>query len=207
MSNLFHSQPAACRALATALFAIATGAAAEDGITASEVFVGTSNALTGPLAVCGGVTAGANAYLKVVNDRGGVNGRKIRYEVLDDAYSTQRAIGNVRRLISQDKAFALLSGCGTATGAAILNAIERENIPYLFPFVGLDALSQPPKKNVFSLLPLYGVQLTTMLDYVAKNRSDIKTAAVSMVTIAGHEAWAQLVRAKLTALGIKGQQP
>jgi len=203
MSNLFRLQPAARRAIMTAFFAIATGAAAEDGITANEVFVGTSNALTGPVAVCGAVTAGASAYLKVVNDKGGVNGRKIRLEVLDDGYSTQRAIGNVRRLISQDKAFALLSGCGTATGAAILSAIEREPIPYLFPYVGLDALSQPAKKNVFSLLPLYGAQLTTMLDYVVKNRSDIKTAAVSMITIAGHDAWVHVVRTKLSALGIK----
>jgi branched-chain amino acid transport system substrate-binding protein len=188
--------------IAAALCTAAASATAEDGITAKEVFVGTSNALTGPIAVCGAVTAGANAYLKSVNAAGGVNGRQIRYEVLDDGYSTQRAIGNVRRLISQDKAFALFSGCGTATGAAVLSAIERESIPYLFPFVGLDAMVQPAKKNVFSLLPLYGDQLTTILDYVAKNRG-VKTASLSMITIAGNEAWTKAVKAKLQQLGIQ----
>lgn len=190
-------------AAAAALCTAAMGAAAEDGISGNEVFVGTSNALTGPIAICGAVTAGANAYLKAVNNAGGVNGRKIRFEVLDDGYSTQRAIGNVRRLISQDKAFALFSGCGTATGAAVLSAIERESIPYLFPFVGLDAMVQPAKKNVFSLLPLYGDQLTTMLAYVAKNKPEVKTAALSMITIAGNEAWTKAVRDKLAAVNIK----
>lgn len=175
---------------------------AEDGVTASEILVGTTNALTGPLAVCGAVTAGANAYLQKINDQGGVNGRKIRYQVLDDGYSPQRAIGNVRRLLGQDKVFALLSGCGTATGAAVLSAIERDSVPYLFPFVGLDALSQPARKNVFSVVPIYGEQLPTIIDYAVKGR-DVKTAALSMINIAGHEAWIKAVRDKLAALNIK----
>ena len=74
------------------LCALSASAAAEDGVSAKEVFVGTSNALTGPIAVCGAVTAGANAYLNTVNKAGGIHGRQIRYEVLDDGYSTQRAI-------------------------------------------------------------------------------------------------------------------
>lgn len=89
-----------------------------------------------------------------------------------------------------------MSGCGTATGAAVLSAIERETVPYLFPFVGLDALSQPPRKNVFSLLPLYGNQLTTILDRAVEGR-DIKTAAIPMITIAGHDKWLEALRGKL----------
>jgi ABC-type branched-subunit amino acid transport system substrate-binding protein len=193
---------AACSLAAVLAAASTCAAAAEDGVSAGEIQIGTSLAVTGPIAVCASVGDGANAYFKKINDAGGVNGRKIRLTVLDDAYSTQRAIGNVRRLMSQDKVFAIFSGCGTATGAAILSVVEKESIPYLFPQVGLDALVQPVKKNVYSILPLYGQQLATAIDYVAKTQHP-KTAAISMINIAGNEGWTTVIKDKLKALGIQ----
>ncbi|VTU22950.1 ABC transporter substrate-binding protein [Variovorax sp. PBL-E5] len=188
--------------LAMLLAAASFGAAADDGVSPGEIHIGTSLAVTGPIAVCAGVGDGANAYFKKVNDAGGVNGRKIKFTVLDDAYSTQRAIGNVRRLMSQDKVFAIFSGCGTATGAAVLSVVEKDSIPYLFPQVGLDSLVQPVKKNVYSILPLYGQQLATAIDYAAKSRQP-KTAAISMINIAGHEGWTTVIKDKLKALNIQ----
>ena len=191
----------AAATLAAVFASVAPPAAAEDGITKDEILLGTSNVITGPLAVCGGVSDGANAYFKHINESGGVNGRKIKVLVYDDGFSAQRAIGNVRRLMEQNKVFALFSGCGTTTGAAILSVVENDSIPYLFPLVGLDSMIQPPRKNVFSILPLYGSQLTTMIDYVGKNHAP-KTAAISMMNVAGHEAWLKAARAKLAALNI-----
>ncbi len=179
----------------------ALGAHAETGVTANEIVIGATSTKTGPIAVCGSVDEGANAYFKMVNDAGGIHGRKIRFVVLDDAYSPQRAIGNVRRLLGQENIFAIVAGCGTATGAAVLSTLEREATPYLFPLVGLDNLVQPPKKAVFSILPLYGAQAVTMIDHVARSHSP-KTAAVSMINIAGHEEWLKAIRAKLQALNI-----
>lgn len=181
---------------------IAVGAAvAEEGVTKDEILVGATSTKTGAIAVCGNVDEGASAYFKRINDTGGINGRKIRFIVLDDGYSPQRAIGNIRRLLGQDKVFALISGCGTATGAAVLSIAERDTIPYLFPLVGLDDLVLPAKKNVFSILPQYGSQVVTMIDYVAKSQAP-KTAAISIINIAGHEKWMKAVRAKLEALKI-----
>jgi branched-chain amino acid transport system substrate-binding protein len=196
------ARTAAAGALATLLAAVSSGAAAEDGVTANEIHIGTSLAVTGPIAVCASVGDGASAYFKKVNDAGGVNGRKIKFTVLDDAYSTQRAIGNVRRLMGQEKVFAIFSGCGTATGAAVLSAVEKESIPYLFPQVGLDSLVQPVKKNVYSILPLYGQQLAAAIDYVAKTQQP-KTAAISMINIAGHEGWTSVIKEKLKAHNIQ----
>ena len=188
--------------VAATIAAVAVGAAiAEDGVTKDEILVGATSTKTGAIAVCGNVDEGASAYFKRINDAGGVNGRKIKFIVLDDGYSPQRAIGNVRRLMGQDKVFALISGCGTVTGAAVLSIAERDTIPYLFPLVGLDDLVLPPKKNVFSILPQYGSQVVTMIDYVAKSQAP-KTAAVSIINIAGHEKWMKAVRAKLEALKI-----
>lgn len=188
--------------VAVTIVAAAVGAAvAEDGVTKDEILVGATSTKTGAIAVCGNVDEGASAYFKRINDTGGVNGRKIKFIVLDDGYSPQRAIGNVRRLMGQDKVFALISGCGTVTGAAVLSIAERDTIPYLFPLVGLDDLVLPTKRNVFSILPQYGSQVVTMIDYVAKSQSP-KTAAVSIINIAGHENWMKAVRAKLEALKI-----
>jgi branched-chain amino acid transport system substrate-binding protein len=189
-------------AAAATLLSASLAALAEEGVTATEITLGTSLATTGPIAVCAAVGSGASAYFKKINDAGGVHGRKINFTVLDDAYSTQRAIGNVRRLMGQDKVFAIFTGCGTATGAAVLSVVEKEAIPYLFPQVGLDALVQPVKKNVFSILPLYGQQLVTMIDYVAKSHAP-KTAAISMINIAGNEGWTAAIKAKLAALNIQ----
>ena len=198
----FRKTLAAGGLLGSLSLAMTPAIAAEDGVSSDQIVIGTSLALTGPIAVCAGVADGANAYFKRVNDAGGVHGRKIKFVVLDDAYSTQRAIGNVRRLMEEDKVFAFFSGCGTATGAAVLSVVGNESIPYLFPEVGLNQLVQPPKKNVFSILPLYGQQLSTIIGYVAK-RQPLKTAAISMINIAGHEGWMEAIHAKLAALHIQ----
>lgn len=188
--------------VAATIAAVALGTAvAEDGVTKDEILVGATSTKTGAIAVCGNVDEGANAYFKRINDAGGVNGRKIKFVVLDDGYSPQRAIGNVRRLMGQEKVFALISGCGTVTGAAVLSIVERDTIPYLFPLVGLDDMVTPAKKNVFSILPQYGSQVVTMIDYIAKNQAP-KTAAISIINIAGHESWMKAVRAKLEEMKI-----
>jgi branched-chain amino acid transport system substrate-binding protein len=178
-------------------------AAAESGVTAKEILLGGSNAATGPVAsVCYAVTHGQLAHFKRVNEAGGLHGRKIRYEVLDDAYSAQRAIGNVRRLTQQDDVFALFGGCGTVTAAGILSAVEGTDVPYLFPYAGLDKMIDPVKRNVFALMPLYSEQTAAIVPF-AIEKSKPKTAAMFSTTVAGHEAWRQAARERLAAAGVK----
>ena len=192
----------ACAALAAAMM-VPGLAAAEDGVTAKEILLGGSNAATGPVAsVCYAVSHGQLAHFKRVNDAGGINGRMIRYEVLDDAYSAQRAIGNVRRLMQQDHVFTLFGGCGTVTAAGILSAIEGSDMPYLFPYAGLDKLIDPVKPNVFALMPLYSEQTAAIVPFVVQKFKP-KTAAMFSTNIAGHEAWRQAARDRLAAGGVK----
>jgi len=186
-----------------ATFIVASNAYAEDGVTATEILLGGSNAATGPVAsVCYAVTHGQLAYFKRINEAGGIHGRKIRYEVLDDAYSAQRAIGNVRRLLQQDKVFALFGGCGTVTAAGILSAVEGTPVPYLFPYAGLDKLIDPPKQNIFALMPLYSQQTAAIVPFVV-DKMHPKTAAMFSTNIAGHEGWRQAARDRLQAAGVK----
>jgi ABC-type branched-subunit amino acid transport system substrate-binding protein len=202
MKNLERARAARMALLCLALTGGSLAARAEDGVKKDEIVIGTTLAVTGPISVCGSVGVGASAWFKRVNDAGGVNGRKIRYLVLDDAYSTQRAIGNVKRLMGQENIFAIFSGCGTATGAAVLSVAEQEPIPFLFPLAGLDGLATPPKKNVFSILPTYDQQVTTMIDFVAKARQP-RTAGIVVFNLTGHEGWLKSARDKLKALDIQ----
>lgn len=187
--------------LAAALSAVV--ARAETGVTQNEVHFGGTNALTGPVAaVCYAVSHGSIAHFKRINEQGGIHGRQIKYTLLDDAYSAQRAVGNTRRLVQQDQVFAVFGGCGTATGAAVLSVLERGDVPYLFPYAGLDKLVQPPKKHVFALMPLYASQLDAILPYVLA-RKQPKTAALFSNNIAGNEEIRESAKAVLKRAGVE----
>jgi branched-chain amino acid transport system substrate-binding protein len=173
---------------AALLAAVAAPAGAETGVTSNEILLGGTNAMTGAVAaVCYAVSHGSIAHFNKINEKGGIHGRKIRYNLLDDAYSAQRAVGNSRRLIQQDQVFAIFGGCGTATGAGVLSVVEQESeVPYIFPYAGLDKLVQPIKKNVFALMPLYASQISAIMPYVLAQAKP-KTAAIFANNIAGNE--------------------
>ena len=135
------------------------------GVSATEIHIGTSNALTGPVAsVCLPTSAGQTAWFDKVNDEGGVNGRKIVDTVMDDGYQAPRAIANVRTFTT-DGVFALVGGCGTVTAAAIANAVRDKSMPYLFPYAAVPALVRPTRPNIYSLLPLYDDQSRALIPY------------------------------------------
>jgi len=98
----------------------------------------------------------------------------------------------------------MFSGCGTATAAAILTVVENGDVPYVFPYAGLDKLIDPVKKNVYSLVPLYSDQMTAIVPFIL-SKSPAKTAVMESVNIAGHEGWRKAAREKLEAGGVTVQ--
>jgi ABC-type branched-subunit amino acid transport system substrate-binding protein len=84
---------------------------AEVGVTDNSILVGCSNSFSGPLVYPGTqlVNNGLEAYIGYINARGGVNGRKILTQYYDDGYKPQNAVGNTKRLVEQDKVFAILA--------------------------------------------------------------------------------------------------
>ena len=125
--------------LAGALMLAASSAApAQDGkypdpgISDTEVVIGSSYPFSGAAAAYGVVSEGAQAYFGLVNDRGGVNGRKIRFVVLDDAYQPSRVVTNIRQLVERDHVFAIFNIGGTAHNLAVLNYINEQKIPQLY---------------------------------------------------------------------------
>src|ERR671920_803785 len=89
------------------------GGGTTTGVTDSEIHLGTSFPLSGPASAYATITKGEKAYFDWVNSKGGVNGRKIKYTVLDDGYEPPRAVTNARRLVTQEQVFAVYNPLGT----------------------------------------------------------------------------------------------
>lgn len=143
---------------------------AEAGVTEETIHIGITNALTGPGgSVCSPFTEAASAYFEVVNEEGGVKGRQIEYEVLDDAYDSSRAIANMRKLMGED-IFAFVGGCGTIQAAALGPALTKAEIPYLFPYAGLRELFEPTSPYVYGLMPLYEDQIKALIPHAFQEK-------------------------------------
>ena len=152
-------------------------AVAQQGVSEAEIVLGCSNSFSGPLAFTGeqATRYGVDLYFKVVNDAGGINGRKVRTVYYDDGYKPQEAVANTRKLVEQDKVFAVIAPQGTAPVAATLEYLEENKVPLLFPFQGSPITRG--KKYVFSGMTLYDRQSKMMIDYLVGQRK-FKTFAV-----------------------------
>jgi ABC-type branched-subunit amino acid transport system substrate-binding protein len=141
--------------LAAAALAGAVSAAAQ-GVTDAQVVLGQSVALTGPAQQLGlDMQQGATLYFNQVNARGGVNGRKILLKTLDDGYEATRAAENTKKLINDDKVFALFGYVGTPTSQASLPIFTEAKVPFVAPFTGAELLRTPVNPYVFHVRASY----------------------------------------------------
>jgi branched-chain amino acid transport system substrate-binding protein len=136
---------AALAGAAALLLAAAAGAAAngDPGVTATSIVLGGTVPLSGEAAAFGSVGPGAKAYFDYVNAKGGVNGRKIDYRFLDDGYDPAQTVQLTRKLVEQDKVFAIFNAVGTANNLAIRDYLNAQKVPQLFAGDGSDALAKP----------------------------------------------------------------
>jgi branched-chain amino acid transport system substrate-binding protein len=120
--------------------------ASTPGVTDSKIVVGTHQPLTGPAAAgYSKISAATKAYFAYVNSKGGVNGRKIEYKVEDDGYNPANTQTVVRKLVLQDKVFAILNGLGTPTHTGVLDFLKSNRVPDLFVASGSRTWDQPDK--------------------------------------------------------------
>lgn len=145
-------------------------AAAQSGVTDTEIVLGCSNSFSGPLAFTGeqATRFGVDLYFRVINDGGGINGRKVRTVYYDDGYKPQEAAANTKKLVEQDKIFAVIAPQGTPPVVATLDYLEENKVPLLFPFQGSPITRG--KKYVFSGMTLYDRQSRMMIDYLVGER-------------------------------------
>ncbi len=162
------------------LLALLTPAAAlaQQGVTDSEILLGCSNSFSGPLAFSGeqATKFGVDLYFKALNDGGGILGRKLRTIYYDDGYRPQDAAANTKKLVEQDKVFAIIAPQGTPAVVATLDYLEENKVPMLFPFQGSPVTRG--KKLVFNGMLLYDRQAKIMVDYLAGPRKYTKFATL-----------------------------
>ena len=131
-------------------------AAHAQGVTDTQVVLGQSVALSGPAQELGkDMQLGASLYFNQVNARGGVNGRKIVLKTLDDGYESTRAAENTKKLINDEKVFALFGYVGTPTSAAALPIFTEAKVPFVGPFTGAELLRNPVNKYIFNVRASY----------------------------------------------------
>src|ERR1700683_2215107 len=107
---------------AAAAFAASAGSACADnapGVTESEIKIGQTMPYSGPASAYGVIGRTEAAYFKMINERGGVNGRKINFISLDDAYSPPKTVEQIRRLVEQEQVAFIFNGLGTPCNVAV----------------------------------------------------------------------------------------
>lgn len=153
-------------------------ATSEVGITDSTITIGSWGPLSGPAAAWGSMTHAMDAYFQLINEEGGVHGRKINFIYKDDGYNPGRTVPIVRSLVEDEKVFALIGGLGTNTGMAVLPYIEAQNVPWVSPGSGSAAWSTPPKQNIFATFGRYIDEAPKLVKYVLDSLASKKIAIV-----------------------------
>ena len=113
------------------------------GVTDTEIKIGQTMPYSGPASAYGVAGRTEIAYFKMINDQGGVNGRKINLISLDDAYSPPKTVEQVRRLVEQEHVAFLANTLGTPTNAAIRQYCNDNKVPQLFVLTGAAMFSDP----------------------------------------------------------------
>ncbi len=113
---------------------------AEDtpGVSATEIKIGSTTALSGPVSALGIMARCQAAYFTMVNDQGGIAGRKINFIYYDDAFNPAKTVEQTRRLIEGDNVAFLFSMLGTAPNSAVVKYINSNKVPHLFLSVNGD---------------------------------------------------------------------
>jgi branched-chain amino acid transport system substrate-binding protein len=126
-------------------------AKAPPGVTGNQITIGGTMPMSGSASVYYSVGKGANAYFQYVNSQGGVNGRQIKYNILDDAYTPSQTPAKARQLVEQDKVFLTFSDLGTPPNIAVRDYYNAQKVPQLFVATGADTWGTDYKKYPWTL--------------------------------------------------------
>jgi branched-chain amino acid transport system substrate-binding protein len=148
------------------------------GVTDTEIVIGTHTSLTGPVAPWGvGSTNGIRMRFEEENAKGGIYGRKIRYIVEDHGYQVPRAVQAGNKLLNSDKIFVMVAALGTPMNNAVFQSQLALNVPNVGPFTAARSMYHPFHKLKFATLSSYYVQIRAGLKYFVE-REGVKAPCV-----------------------------
>lgn len=151
----------ACSLFTLTLLLAACGGSSSGGGSAAlganqPITFGQTNPKTGSSALLGtSETPGTDAYFKLTNEQGGVQGHQLALKSLDDGYSPTQALVDAKQLINNDKVFAFVGSNGTPQTTAVLSVANPANIPVVGPQTGGEDLENKLDPNVFYTFPKY----------------------------------------------------
>jgi branched-chain amino acid transport system substrate-binding protein len=169
----------AVSAAALALGSRAASAANAPGITDAEIKIGQTMPYSGPASAYGVIGKADVAYFKMINEQGGVNGRKLNLISLDDGYSPPKAVEQTRRLVEQEQVAFIFNSLGTPSNAAIRPYLTENKIPQLFIATGA-AMWSDPKNFPWTMgwQPNYQTEATIFGKHIAANHPDAKIGVI-----------------------------
>jgi len=149
------------------------------GVTDTEIKIGNTNPYSGPASAYGINGKVHAAYFAMINEKGGINGRKIKYITRDDSYSPPKTVELVRQMVEQDQVFLIFASLGTPSNMAIHGYMNENKVPQLFIATGADQWNDP-KHFPWTMmwLPSYGIESHVYANYVLKNLPNAKIAVL-----------------------------
>ena len=149
----------------------------DDGATDKEIKIGHTNPYSGPASSYGVIGKCEEAYWKSVNDRGGINGRMIKFITLDDGYSPPKTVEMIRQLVEQDKVLCTYNTLGTPTNTAIHKYMNQKKVPQLFVATGASKWGMPKEFPwTMGWQPDYATEAAIYAKHIMANHPNGKVA-------------------------------
>jgi branched-chain amino acid transport system substrate-binding protein len=149
----------------------------DTGASDTEIKIGNVEAYSGPASAYGVIGKTEDAYFRMINDAGGVNGRKINFISYDDGYSPPKTVEQVRKLIESDEVFLIFNALGTPTQNAVQKYHNSKKVPQLFLATGASKWNDPKEFPwTMGFQPSYRVEARIFAKYILKTKPDAKVA-------------------------------
>ena len=165
--------------IASALFVMfgSVGATADDGVVTDRILFGQVAALSGPARALGqGMREGLLAAFDEANRAGGIGGRKLTLKSVDDGYEPEKTIEATKKIITEDKIFALVGPVGTPTSKAGQPIASAAKIPFIGPFTGAEFLRDPYNRYVVNIRSSYFQETEAWIEHLTKDLGITKIA-------------------------------
>lgn len=147
------------------------------GVSATEIKIGATFPFSGPASPLGNTGKAVIAYINFINDGGGVNGRKINYIALDDAYSPPKAVEHARRLVESDDVAFMFSLLGTPSNSATVKYLNGKKVPDTFIVTGASKFTDFKEyPYTTTALPSYETEGKVFAKYIDKTLPNAKIA-------------------------------
>ncbi|WP_407156897.1 ABC transporter substrate-binding protein [Bradyrhizobium sp. STM 3557] len=147
----------------------------DPGVSDTEIKIGNVEAYSGPASAYGVIGKTEDAYFKMINDQGGINGRKINFISYDDGYSPPRTVEQIRKLIESDEVFLVFNALGTPTQTAVQKYHNAKKVPQLFLATGASKWNDPKDFPwTMGFQPSYRVEARIFAKYILKEKPNAK---------------------------------